>query len=200
MGWLFGHDTRESLIAARTAGEPRHFAAAWKPYYEAHWSTREVLAHKVVGNELWMVVRATREFAESETAPVTDTKVDTFIALDLLDRSEGRWGYKDMAESSHPYYYGCPLKYLDMAPEECPEWRAELRKVHAATAAKRTLAKSVAVGDTLVLVEGCNPASLEVVSASPLRGKDANGTVYKVPRKMIERVEKPVAGLTVAAV
>ncbi len=197
MGWLFGHDTHESLVADLTANKPRHFAEAWAPYYESHWVTREVLAHKLVGKELWLVVRNTGEFAASETDPVTETKVETFIILYLLDKSEGHWGYKDMSESMHPFYYGCPIKYLDMAPEASAEWRAELRKVHAEKRATRTV--KVAVGDTLSLAEGCKPDRLTVVSASPLRGKDpVSGVVYKVPRKMIVRVEKPTAAIEAA--
>ena len=189
MGWLFGHKTRDSLVAELTANEPRHFAKAFVPYWKAHWKTREVLAHKLVGNELWAVVRLTGEYAESETAPVTETKVETVIVLYLLDKSDDLWGYKDMAESMFPYYFGCPLSYLDMAPVANAEWREEVRKVNGEKRAVRTM--KMEVGDTLVLVEGCKPDRVTVATVRPLVATGAGGTKFKVPRKLIARVEKP---------
>jgi hypothetical protein len=39
-----------------------------------------------------------------------------------------------MSEQVHPYYYSCPLAYLDMVPEvKCEEWRALVREYHANT-------------------------------------------------------------------
>ena len=41
------------------------------------------------------------------------------------------WGYKDMEESMHPYFYSCPLGYLEMVPIEQfggnEEWRVGVR-------------------------------------------------------------------------
>ena len=34
-------------------------------------------------------------------------------------------------ESMHPYYYTCPLSYLDLAPEQSADWRAGVRAYHA---------------------------------------------------------------------
>ena len=48
-----------------------------------------------------------------------------------LERSGGQWGYKPLDESMHPYYYSCPLSYLDLAPEQSAEWRAGVRAYHA---------------------------------------------------------------------
>ena len=31
----------------------------------------------------------------------------------------------------HPYYYTCPLSYLDLAPEQSADWRAGVRAYHA---------------------------------------------------------------------
>jgi hypothetical protein len=30
----------------------------------------------------------------------------------------------------HPYYYSCPLSYLDLAPEQSADWRAGVRAYH----------------------------------------------------------------------
>jgi hypothetical protein len=49
------------------------------------------------------------------------------IAVFLLEKARGEWGYKDLSECEHPYYYGCPLRFLDAAPETCKEWRETVR-------------------------------------------------------------------------
>jgi len=52
------------------------------------------------------------------------------IGCHLLE-SEGReWGYKFLVEAEHPYYYSCPLRYLDMAPQRCATWRARVHAFH----------------------------------------------------------------------
>lgn len=48
----------------------------------------------------------------------------------LVQGSGGRWGYKAMDESVHPYYFSCPKRYLTMAPEVCPEWREKVLAHH----------------------------------------------------------------------
>lgn len=51
-----------------------------------------------------------------------------WIAVHLLKYLKKQWGYKSMDESVGPYYYGCPLKYLDMVPEVTnPAWREVVR-------------------------------------------------------------------------
>lgn len=45
---------------------------------------------------------------------------ERWIQCDLLrySRSNEGWGYKDMEESMHPYFYSCPLGYLEIVPLE----------------------------------------------------------------------------------
>lgn len=59
-----------------------------------------------------------------------------FIAVYLIRSGKGYAGYKPMTEDSHPFYYDCPLKLLEVAEREetgsVKEWRdivrAEARK------------------------------------------------------------------------
>jgi hypothetical protein len=82
----------------------------------------ETVARSVVGNHLWYVIEHTRKDDDSK---------ERFIALSLLGYNKGcGWGSKDMAEESHPYYYDCPLKFLDMAPPASEEWREKVRVYH----------------------------------------------------------------------
>lgn len=63
---------------------------------------------------------------------------ERWICCHLVKIHNGEWGYKDMEESVHPYYYSCPLGYLELAPEvKCEEWRKEVREHHEHVAEKR---------------------------------------------------------------
>lgn len=93
-----------------------------------------VIAHcfrgsPILGGCLWTVVEITTK---------ATGKVERSIGLDLIRR----WGrsvmaYKDMKESSHPFYYSCPLKYLAMVPVACEEWRKHVVEYHARKRAER---------------------------------------------------------------
>ena len=42
-----------------------------------------------------------------------------YIGCDLLKRfGKNDWGYKDMDEGMHPYYYTCPASFLAMVTKE----------------------------------------------------------------------------------
>ena len=51
-----------------------------------------------------------------------------------------------MSESVHPYFYYCPLGYLDMVPLEVyggyAEWRELVRQYHARSIEKRRARKA----------------------------------------------------------
>lgn len=78
------------------------------------------------GNNLWAVQECT-------SGAYTGQKFITLYLCRNGGKDEG-WGYKDMDESAGPYYYNCPLAYLDMVPDPggyATDWRAEVRKYHA---------------------------------------------------------------------
>ncbi|HCF6146640.1 hypothetical protein [Pseudomonas aeruginosa] len=118
MGWLFSSRTRAELIRDLT-----------RPEDTARASVR-VLVHTLRGNVLWSVseVTAKTEGVHPDLAPGESMR---YIRCDLLQRSDGEWGYKAMDESMAPYYYSCPLRYLDMARELSPAWREKVRAHHA---------------------------------------------------------------------
>jgi hypothetical protein len=83
------------------------------------------------------------------------------IGLFLLQRgSDGCWGHKDMDEGSGPYYYSCPLRWLELAPEPpCSvdghrgsgrPWRDFVREHHEQQAASRKRIRP-SVGSTIRL-------------------------------------------------
>jgi len=110
-----------------------------------------VIAHSVVDNgvddevdcELWMVKEHTAKVQINAGEWFKDRAVEpgyTYRAIDLALIGPGghsfrsSWGYKSLIEAMHPFYYSCPLSFLEMvpagSPEVCPEWRAMVRKWH----------------------------------------------------------------------
>lgn len=165
MGWLFtSGQTRAALIRRLTESQDND---------SARYRT---LAHCTKGNVLWAVQEVVFKIAK----PQYDAGVPyRFIGCYLLANQRGcGWGYKDMEESMHPYHYHCPLSYLDMVPEACPDWREQVRNWHARAS------RPVAVGDIWTLV-GCKVDVVFIQSARPLRGRDRSGTLYRIPRRFL---------------
>lgn len=95
------------------------------------------------GNNLWAV----QEYTYDQGAKAGQTV--RFIALYLCKFYKDEGGYKDMDESSGPYYYNCPVSYIELVEAHerehgyspqgyAAEWRAKVREHYAR--ANRTLA------------------------------------------------------------
>ena len=110
MGWLYTEgQTRKQLIEHLT-----------DPQVGPHGWARQTLRHCTRGNILWTVEHITNSTTGAD---------EKLIACYLMQKQHNfGWGYKDMTEEMHPYYYSCPLAYLDETPELCPEWRVRVRK------------------------------------------------------------------------
>lgn len=104
MGWTWGWQSRKAMIAEfkRENECSRELAGCYKgaPWKGKYW---QVLEAKKTG--------------------------ERFIVLYLCeyDRHSQDWGYKDICESMGPYYYDCPIKYLDMTPPADEHWREGVR-------------------------------------------------------------------------
>jgi hypothetical protein len=125
MGWLFSHQSRHQLIRALIA------------YEETDRARIEVLAHSLRGNVLWSVVHVIAKQEGVLKLPAGGST--SYIGCTLLQRADSRWGYKSLDESMHPYYYSCPLRYLDMAPVQCREWRERVLRYHQIRRERRAL-------------------------------------------------------------
>ncbi|MDR0578706.1 MAG: hypothetical protein LBI87_14540 [Candidatus Accumulibacter sp.] len=117
MGWYFTRQSRSEMIAELIAPQETGHARA------------QTIAHALRGNVLWSVVEVTDKVTDKnrDLAPGPQR----FIRCDLLQGSGGEWGYKPLDESMHPFYYSCPLRYLDLAPEQSHAWREGVRAYHA---------------------------------------------------------------------
>ncbi|WP_313024515.1 hypothetical protein [Pseudomonas lopnurensis] len=118
MGWYYSRQSRAELI--RELIQPQ----------ETERASVRIIAHTLRGNVLWSVAELTAkvEGVHKDLAPGDSMR---YIRCDLLHGSGGEWGYKPMDESVHPYYYTCPLSYLEMTKEVSPDWREHVRAYHA---------------------------------------------------------------------
>jgi hypothetical protein len=125
---------------------------------------------------------------ESVTPDGNSTK---WIGVDLMQKSlDGfGWGHKPMDESMGPYYYNCPVAYLDEASEPVNEtaanWRAEVRRV-AAEKAKQD-AKRPSVGE-IWSCTGKNCKRIRITKVEGRRIEAVNltgGGYYRIPKKML---------------
>ena len=138
MGWLFKPgSTRKGMIAERVQ--------AWERTTPTGITVkRTCIAHcyrgGVFSGVLWTVWERTFE-QDGWTVQTTER----WIGCDLLNysKSDEGWGYKDMEEGMHPYFYSCPLKYLALAPViASEEWRKGVRDYYRRLLEKR-LAKTM---------------------------------------------------------
>lgn len=174
MGTYYSYGaTRKDVIAEQTP-EKRT---------QENGGTFETLRHCCKGNVLYALHRT--------TAPDGTSK--KWICLYLLTNggSDG-WGYKPIDETMGPYYYLCPVSYLDAADEPmsdtAAEWRAEVRKQ--AAAKKVQNAKKPQPGEYWSLLN-CALPHVKIVSAKPLRGS-YNYTTYKIKKKQVgEKIDPP---------
>lgn len=179
MGWTFPYGaTRRQVIEELTPAE--------RSYGEnAGGGCFRTLRHCCKGNVLY----ALHESVKGDGSSLK------WIGIYLLQRSDGSWGYKDMDESMHPYYYNCPVSYLDAADEPTSDsakaWRDEVRR-QAAERAKQN-AKRPKVGERW----SCHGANCKEIRIVEVKGRrivarnlGAGGGLYRIPKKLLgEKLE-----------
>lgn len=166
MGWLFTlGQSRAQLIQRLTRDEDNERSS----YHTLNWCTK--------GNVLWTVQEVTYKLSLQYEVGVPNRFIGCFLMKN--DRGHG-WGYKDMCESMFPYYFTCPLAYLDAVPEANAGWRAKVREYHALRSRKAK------VGDIWSLVPGYTVRQVEIVSIRPLLGRGRpDGRIYRIKRELL---------------
>ena len=152
MGWYYTYNASRKDIIAEIVAEQEGF---------------KTIRKCTSGNVLWTVHEST-----------TQGETTTWIGCYLLQRSADGWGYKPMSESMGPYYWSCPLAYLDLAPEACAEWREGVRKYWS----KRN--RQLQVGFTYKIHGTPAGDTVHLVCLRPLRGV-ISGREYRIPKRMI---------------
>lgn len=126
MGWDFRRSgTQADVVNDLIKDFPRTPETAWSNREQRTYLTgldvqSTTLAHQRYGETLWVVSEVVKFDSEKE---VERKRYITCFLLDGL-------GYKGLGEASHPYYYSCPLAFLDMVPVACEEWRELVREWH----------------------------------------------------------------------
>jgi hypothetical protein len=129
MGWYFTKGaTKADIIAKVTEEQPRQPGFQWsnadqKSVPSGYDFSSKTLQKCVRGSVLWTVEETVRYKEPVER--------EMIIGCYLLKAGSGEAGYKPMDEAMGPYYYSCPLAYLDMVPETNREWREKVRAYHA---------------------------------------------------------------------
>lgn len=145
------------------------------------------------GQTLYALHEATHNLGVGGLASVRGEKPLRFIAVYRLSRADGMWGYKDMDESMGPYYYDCPVSYLDQAHEPmndiAREWRAEVRRL--AGERKKKNSKKPKTGETWTLA-GHTVARVKITSTRPLLGS-YQGVVYRLTKARLGKKVEEVA-------
>jgi len=141
MGWSFANSKSfDKTACVAELRSQRRFGEGW-----------ELLRSSVVGNHHWYLVKRPNGISA--------------IGLDLMasgGRNEG-WGYKSMGEECGPYYYDCPLSFLDAASATenaiANEWRLKVRAHHARKTSQKAFAGQVVSygSDTYTLVAPAGP-------------------------------------------
>lgn len=148
MGWLFPYGaSRKGLIAERVQN--------WERTTDIGvLVTTTCIAHCYRGGAfsgiLWSVWERTLSKYGANTEPE-----QRWIQCDLLRCHRGSWGYKDMEEAMHPYFYSCPLGYLKLVPIDQygghKKWREGVRQYHAQQAAKRSARRAEKVARAVAI-------------------------------------------------
>lgn len=133
MGWTYPHGVnRKQLIAQRVEGWER----ATGEMLVKSTCLKHCYRGGVFSGVLWSVWERTFTNDDKEVQPT-----ERWIQCDLLRCDQGSWGYKDMEESMGPYYFSCPLGYLDLVPIDRyggnAEWREQVIEHHRRRAEKR---------------------------------------------------------------
>jgi len=177
MGWTFCRNwTRKTLIDYLLS-----------PEYNGN--TFKVIAHTCTGNNLWVVFERTPE----------KEKPYRFIALYLMQNGgDGHgWGYKDMDESCGPYFYNCPLSYLELATptheisEHGIEWRENVKRYWERKKNAAAMVKGMKQGEEFKSeMSGKTFFFLRDYSRGYILAENADGKLFRVKKDDIILIEE----------
>lgn len=142
--------------------------------YTGGFGTTTTLKKCIKGNVLWTVKKKSFIGNDGNECILQQP----WIGCYLLSFHDGNWGYKPLDERMHPYYYNCPLSYLDMCEVECQEWRDKVRDHHK----QNNVGRKFEVGKYYA-IKGYTQVA-KIIDLKPLTIL-FGGSEFKVSRKMI---------------
>jgi len=135
----------------------------------------ECLKHSVQGNELWSVWQKK-----------DGTRV---ILLFLLASKDRCWGYKEIAEESGPYYYKCPMGFLEMAAVANQDWRNKVYEYHDRRLRNLSALKKIRLGTIVTLDVPDN--DFRVTHMNPFLGVNTkSGRLYRLVKSRVIAVRE----------
>lgn len=163
MGWLSYNNTSKKQVVENIKAD---YGSSME------WS--------LVGNNLWGLYTVTQKDVDFNPKNELGQKVILLFKIEYFKHNNG-YGYKNMCEADHPYYYNCPLKFLKQAKVECQEWRDNVVKFHENARKSRKVVANLKIGDIVKLSEKYKVKEVRIVSTNPLRGASTtSGYVYKI--------------------
>lgn len=148
MGWTTCRFTKGFDNLADKVGLTGSFIRENKLEGEIAIGDKILISHKPLATHLKDgVLYAAIEAIQTNTTTnkVISKKVWAAVILIRWSRGDYNLSYKDMDETCHPYYYGCPNKILDMLSEpdnqNAIEWRAICRTQNRVKDALKRLSK-----------------------------------------------------------
>ena len=134
MGWWYEYKwtTRKSIVADLTKRENTKQYAIEKnnSIYADFNCLRHCYRGNIYSGVLWAVWEVTTKNVDNDNI----VEIKRHISCDLVKYSNhegiGMFGHKPMDESMGPYYYSCPLSYLEMTPVANQEWRDSVIEYH----------------------------------------------------------------------
>jgi hypothetical protein len=110
------------------------FCDSWTTPADIH---REILGGRFFSPEYKVIDHKATSFGRHFWAVLEKTTGERTIFLALIEKHDGRCGYKGMDEQCGPSYYDCPLEFLAKVPEPshgyAVEWRGKVRAFHEAS-------------------------------------------------------------------
>lgn len=149
--------------------------------------SNRVLKHSLVGNHLWVAIEIIRDGARSG-----------IVALFLLSKDKRSYGYKDMTEDMHPFYYDCPLSIIKAAGPtlnlQAREWRAKVAEAHEMKKKKRAVVSHIKKGDLLTFEGNAGTYRVDTIVPKPMGYRvdiAEDNNYYKLPMRRLKTVVRP---------
>jgi len=123
--------------------------------YSNQWDSQKQVEKAVIDSMNhggYSVIDKSSRWGELYLAVETPRNNNVSIAVVLIRKSDGEYGYKIMDESMGPYYYNCPDRILKLSTdsyETSIKWRAECVSVRGHRRLQKHLLSKLTHGDCI---------------------------------------------------
>ena len=115
-----------------------------------------------------MEIIACKNTKSGQWSVLKNTKGVVFIVLDLITKNDGVYYVKSIQECMQPFYYDCPIEFLDLAPVESQEWRDGVKEYSARGKVKFSVGEMVKIYNRIYKVVGKEKRSYKLIGPDNL--------------------------------